>query len=163
MWPFRKRGRDRASVLADAARAARKKDWPRAVELYRQFLAQHPERTDARLNLGAALYQLGRYGEALQEFEQVVRAAPQLSQAWLNLAAAANQLGLLQRAADALERAAEQDPKLPGLHYNMAILRLKQGKVAEALAELETELSLHPGNAPARRLVRALERRILPG
>ncbi len=159
VWPFG--GSKRDSALRRAKRAIRSGKWDEAEGALREFLAQHPERAEARLNLGVVLYRMGRFSEALEELEAVVRAAPEMAEGWLNLAAVANELGLLEKARHALERAEKCRSDMPGLHYNLAILRMKEGKLAEAMAELETELSINPRNSAAISLARALERRLL--
>lgn len=148
---------ERAAGLKALARG----DSRAAASALQVYLEAHPADTRARLNLGVAYYQLGNYGQALEEFRQVAAADPDLPEAWLNLAAAANQLGLLALAGEALQRTTALSPNLPGLHYNLAVLRYKQGRIAEALAEAETELALNPRHKPAQELVRELEARLL--
>lgn len=155
-------GRGRTEVLLRRAQALmRRRQWKRALSALEALLAESPDRAEVRVDYGAVLYHLGRYSEALAELERAVAADESLAQGWLNLAAVANQLGLINRAREALERVAKTAPNMRGLHYNLAILRLKEGKLTEALAELETELSLYPGNAAARSLSVALERALL--
>ena len=134
--------------------------WERAAQILRELLEAEPDRIDLRLNLGVALYSMGRFSEAMVEFERVVEQAPDTAAAWANLGAAANQLGHVQRAEEALTRACQLAPKLRDVHLNLALLRLKQGRLAEALAELETELANHPDNQAARALAAALEREL---
>ena len=160
MWPFR---RDRGQAkrdLGSARRAMARGQWERAAEILRQLLEADPSRADIRLNLGVALYSMGLFSEAMAEFERVVAQDPDMAAAWANLGAAANQLGHIQRAEEALSRAAQLDPTLRDVHLNMALLRLKQGRLAEALAELESELANHPDNQAARALATALEREL---
>jgi tetratricopeptide (TPR) repeat protein len=160
MWPFRRQKGLRHPLLRRGLRALARGRWQLAAELLAECLATHPEWAEVRVNLGIAYYRLGRFGDALAEFEKAVRQAPHLAEAWLNLAAAANELGLLQRAAEALAEAGKLNPHLRSLHHNLALLRLKEGKIAEALAELETELAWHPDNQAARLLAAALEGRL---
>ncbi|MBC7289152.1 MAG: tetratricopeptide repeat protein, partial [Armatimonadetes bacterium] len=111
--------------------------WEQAVELLSEILAANPDRHDVRLNLGVALYNLGRFSEALEQFERLVAACPEMAEAWANLGAAANELGHLARAEEALLKAADLNQRLRDLHLNIALLRLKQRRLAEAIAELE--------------------------
>lgn len=47
-----------------------------AVGVCRAGLAQHPAYLSARITLGRALLEMGRYDEAISEFEYVLKAAP---------------------------------------------------------------------------------------
>jgi tetratricopeptide (TPR) repeat protein len=47
-----------------------------AVRVCRAGLAQHPAYLSARITLGRALLEMGRYDEAVVEFEYVLKAAP---------------------------------------------------------------------------------------
>lgn len=49
--------------------------------------------------------------------------------------------GKLAEAEKELRDARERDPSEPLVHYNMAVLRIKQGKLDDALAELETSFA----------------------
>ncbi len=160
MWLFSRERAEAKRGLGKARRAMARGQWERAAEILRELLQAHPDRADIRLNLGVALYSMGKFGEAMAEFEQVVAQAPDMAAGWANLGAAANQLGHIQRAEEALTRAVQLDPTLRDVHLNLALLRLKQGRVAEALAELETELANHPDNQAARALAAALEREL---
>jgi predicted Zn-dependent protease len=47
-----------------------------AVRVCRDGLAQHPAYLSARITLGRALLEMGRYDEAVSEFEYVLKSAP---------------------------------------------------------------------------------------
>ncbi|HKH74011.1 MAG TPA: tetratricopeptide repeat protein [Vicinamibacterales bacterium] len=47
-----------------------------AVRVCRDGLAQHPAYLSARITLGRALLEMGRYDEAVDEFDYVLKAAP---------------------------------------------------------------------------------------
>ncbi|MCD6351033.1 MAG: tetratricopeptide repeat protein [Armatimonadetes bacterium] len=160
MWPFGGNRGEQARLLRRAQAFMRRKQWDQARLALEALLERFPDAVQARADYGAVLYHLERYGEALEELERVVREDETIGEAWLNLAACANQLGLMNRAREALDKAAERVPRARNLHYNLAILRLKEGRTMEAMAELETELSLYPDNLPARALTAALEERI---
>ncbi len=163
MWGRGQRGDSKpAPSRGKALRALERGDASTAAPTLGEYLANHPDDLEARLNYGVALYQLGQYSDALDQFERVVAVKPDMPQAWLDLAAACNQLGFLKRAEEALVTAAELSPGRRDLHYNLALLRLKQGRVMEAMAEAETELSHHPRHPAARALVGMLEQQMLP-
>jgi Flp pilus assembly protein TadD len=163
MWGRAKLGdREARRRRGKALRALQRGDAEAAAPALAQHVEAYPDDTEGRLNYGVALYQLGKYSESLVQFEHVLGEKPDLPQAWLDVAAACNQLGLLKRAEEALSRAAVLAPARRDLHYNLALLRLKQGRVMEAMAEAETELSHHPNHPPARALVGMLEQQLLP-
>jgi tetratricopeptide (TPR) repeat protein len=70
--------KDPASIafaqLAEEHRRAGQFD--EAVHVCRAGLAQHPAYLSARITLGRALLEMGRYDEAVSEFEYVLSAAP---------------------------------------------------------------------------------------
>jgi tetratricopeptide (TPR) repeat protein len=70
--------KDPASIafaqLAEEHRRAGQFD--EAVRVCRAGLAQHPAYLSARITLGRALLEMGRYDEAVSEFEYVLKAAP---------------------------------------------------------------------------------------
>ena len=70
--------KDPASIafaqLAEEHRRAGQFD--EAVRVCRAGLAQHPAYLSARITLGRALLEMGRYDEAVAEFEYVLKAAP---------------------------------------------------------------------------------------
>jgi predicted Zn-dependent protease len=70
--------KDPASIafaqLAEEHRRAGQHD--EAVRVCRAGLAQHPAYLSARITLGRALLEMGRYDEAVNEFDYVLKAAP---------------------------------------------------------------------------------------
>ena len=70
--------RDPASIafaqLAEEHRRAGQ--FEEAVSVCKAGLAQHPAYLSARITLGRALLEMGRYDEAISEFEYVLKAAP---------------------------------------------------------------------------------------
>jgi len=62
----------------------------------------------------------------------------------------------------ALKRAIQVDPKLPDLHMSLAAALIQQKKFKEALAAVEDELRIVPGNLGARRLREQLAAQLGP-
>jgi tetratricopeptide (TPR) repeat protein len=62
-----------AQLAEEHRRAAQFED---AVQVCRAGLEQHPAYLSARITLGRALLEMGRYDEAASEFEYVLKAAP---------------------------------------------------------------------------------------
>ncbi|MGH8721801.1 MAG: tetratricopeptide repeat protein, partial [Burkholderiales bacterium] len=72
---------------------------------------------------GAALIELGRYGEALAQLEQAVEADPDLALVWHELGYAAYKIGDRTRALLALDRAFALEPHTETLKLRGRILR----------------------------------------
>jgi tetratricopeptide (TPR) repeat protein len=70
------------ALIAEAAKARDAKELDRAVDLYKQALAIRPTWAEGQWNLGTALYELERFGEARDAFRRVVAAHPQNGTAW---------------------------------------------------------------------------------
>lgn len=149
MWPFRKKPPASQRRLHQANEALRKKDLPAAIMAYQEILQETPENRAALLNLGTALHLGGQHSAAIERFEQVLALDPQNATALINLGAAHGTLGHLDKGIQALARAVDIAPTKRDLHYNLAALFLRKGEVANAMAELELELALHPKHALA--------------
>ena len=80
------RAGDADPLLARAHAAFAAADWARAVELYDEFVAQHPDRSDVLNSLGVALCSLGRYQEAEQRYREAIDVNPEYAEALSNLA-----------------------------------------------------------------------------
>lgn len=159
MWPFRRRPQPSTHrLLTQANEALRKNDLPAAITLYNQFLQEHPEHLGALVNLGTALHLSGQHSRGIERFEQVLSHDPDNATALINLAAAHGALGHLDKGIEILIRALESAPTKRDLHYNLAALYLRQGKIANAMAELELELALHPDHRLATQTLTELRR-----
>jgi tetratricopeptide (TPR) repeat protein len=83
-------------------------EWQEAERWFRQALALAPGHARAAVNLGLALGQQGRYGEALAAFEQAVSPA----EALVNLAFVYQTQGKREEAKQAYRKALELQPDL---------------------------------------------------
>jgi tetratricopeptide (TPR) repeat protein len=98
--------KDPASIafaqLAEEHRRAGQFD--EAVRVCRAGLAQHPAYLSARITLGRALLEMGRYDESAAEFEYVLKAAPD------NLTAVRELADIEHRRRTAVPRAGDEQP-----------------------------------------------------
>jgi len=161
MWPFRRQPPTPKSQLAAAQKRAARGDLEGAVALLLEVREAEPDNLAAVVNLGAVYYTLGRYTPAIEQFEHALRLEPDDPTVWLNLGAARNALGHLDKAIEALLKALELDPEHPEAHYNLAVAFLKRKQPLEALAELELELAVNPGNDRARKAAARLKAELL--
>ena len=70
------------ALVLEAGKARDAKQLDRAIDLYKQALAIKPSWDEGHWNLGTALYELERFGEARDAFRRVVTARPDNGTAW---------------------------------------------------------------------------------
>jgi len=108
---------------------------PQAVETYWEVLALAPEWIDAHINLGVALYQLGRVEEARDQFAAAVQLDPLSGISRYNLGCVLEEQGRIDEAIDHLRRAARAMPGHADVHFNLALAYEKRGQRDLARAE----------------------------
>jgi len=106
-----------------------------------------PDWVEARINLGTALYQLGRTSEALEQFTIAVRSDPANHLAEFNLGCAYEQLGNTEDAILHLLRAIELAPSLADAHLNIALAYEKCGDIERSVLHLSLYVKYEP-NGP---------------
>jgi tetratricopeptide (TPR) repeat protein len=94
-------------ALNDGHSAAWDQDWNKAAACYRAALEAIPDQPKALNSLGLALYQLGKFEEALQTYQQVVRLSPNDPVPLEKVAQISERLGDIQVAVDSAMQAAE--------------------------------------------------------
>lgn len=158
---FRRKGPSRLprdSAVRRADQALRAGDYPTAIAAFTEALQDDPDNIALLLNLSAALHLTGKHSAAIEKLEQVLAADPQNAPALMNLGAAHAALGHLDKAITALVAAVQAAPARRDGHYNLAALYLRKGQIANAMAELELELALHPNHKLARNTLIKLRR-----
>lgn len=141
--------------------ALRKRDFSAAIAAYQEILADDSDNLGVLVNLGTALHLAGQHSAAIERFEQVLQREPRHAVALINLGAAHGALGHLDKGIEALTQALQVEATRRDLHYNLAALYLRKGQVANAMAELELELALHPDHKLARETVAELRKQML--
>lgn len=96
--------------------------------------------------LGAALYQQGRHGEALNAFTRVAQLEPASAAARHNVGLAIFALQRFDEALPHFRRALELNPRLPIGWNSLAAALLETGQPQEAVAALRSGLAVDPGN-----------------
>jgi tetratricopeptide (TPR) repeat protein len=94
---------------------------PEAVESYRRVLSLAPDWVEAHINLGVALYQMGRADEAGKEFLAAVRLDPDNGISRYNLGCVLEEQGQIDEAIKHLRRAARAIPTHADVHFNLAL------------------------------------------
>ncbi len=87
--------------------AAWDQEWDKAVAAYRRALQEFPDHPKALNSLGLALYQLGKFEEALQIYLNVVRLSPDDPVPTEKVSQLSERVGDLKTAVDAAIRAGD--------------------------------------------------------
>ena len=117
----------------------------------RAALKLNPAAAMLHVTLGQALYQRGEMTAAAQSFRTALGLHPDLPVAMLGLAEALQAQGPDPRVVELVDRAVELDPSVPRgpVHTVRAIALAMLQRPAEAVAEWDQVLALHPDNVPA--------------
>ena len=118
-----------------------------AAAAYEKAVDAAPDWVEARINLGTAMYQLGRMNEALEQFSAAVEFEPENALAEFNLGCVLEQMGKTRDAIEHLSRAVELAPSLADAHLNLALAYEKTGQVHNALRHLSLYVRYEP-NGP---------------
>lgn len=140
-------GRETEQLLNNALEAQQRGDLPTAIRDYEKALLLNPKLAEARVNLGAALADSGRFDDAIAQYRRALPDVPDKSAVQLNIGLAYYKKGDLASAS----RAFEELHKLKPENVQIAILlgdsevRLGRGSDAVAmLAPLETANASNP-------------------
>jgi tetratricopeptide (TPR) repeat protein len=125
-----------------------------AAEAYRKAVDAAPEWVEARINLGTAMYQLGRIEEAREHFSIALNFEPENALAEFNLGCVLEQLGKTAEAIMHLSRSIELAPTLADAHLNLALAYEKIGQGQNVLRHLNLYLRYEP-NGPWAEFARA--------
>ena len=132
-----------------------------AAEAYRKAVDAAPDWVEARINLGTALYQLGRMEEAREHFSTAVEFEPENALAEFNLGCVLEQLGNTAEAIMHLCRAIDLAPALADAHLNLALAYEKIGQGKNVLRHLNLYVQYEP-NGPWAEFARARIARYRP-
>jgi tetratricopeptide (TPR) repeat protein len=129
---------DQAGKALDAGKTAE------AVKLYEELLQLVPDSIEARTNLGAALAQIGRYDEALQQYRMALVHDPQNEIVLLNLSLAYYKQGDFSQARVQLETLHKFHPANQQAFLLLADCDLRLGKFQDAIALVEPAFDARP-------------------
>ena len=99
-----------------------------AVEAYQRVIEISPEWVEAHINLGVALYQMGRGDEARAEFLTAVQLDPLNGISRYNLGCVLEEQGEIDQAIEHLRRAVRALPAHADVHFNLALAYEKRGE-----------------------------------
>ena len=124
--------------------------WRDSLTLFSHALATGHDSAVARNNLGLALTELGRPGDALPHLQRAVALRADDAGAWFNLGNARAAVHDLPAAADALRRAVDLDPDRFKAWNNLGIVLVLGGDPAAAEAAWRQSLAIRPDFPDAR-------------
>lgn len=116
---------------------------------FRAALASEPGLSQARVNLGLALFLQGKYQQSVDELEPAALALPALPAAHLFLGLGHLKLGASDQAIAALARSLELDPANLEAHRALAACHLAKGDYASAVQEFQAAFSHSPDRTEA--------------
>lgn len=123
--------------LREAAAAYQSGNLPAAIRLYREFLEEHPDATEIRSNLGAALARAGQYEEAIAQYNLALAQSPRNPALLLNLGLTYYKTGRPAEAAARFELAASLAPQFTEqVTLLLASCYVSLGKYKEGIARL---------------------------
>jgi tetratricopeptide (TPR) repeat protein len=115
-----------------------------AVDAYRQAIKIAPEWIEAHLNLGTALFHLGRWEESRQAFRTAVAIDRHHALAHFNLGCISDRLGDTDRAIEEFRAALSCDPDMAQAHLNLALAYEKADEKAESKRHFSAYLRHEP-------------------
>ena len=133
-----------ATLALGRVTAARTRDYASALTLWTDTVAKRPENARARNNLGKALEDAGRVGEALEQYRAAARLDSTLADARSNLGHALDLAGRPDEAIAEYRAALRFDPDHAWAHCNLGAALARRGDLAAATAELDAALRLDP-------------------
>jgi protein O-mannosyl-transferase len=122
--------------------------WRNSVTLFSHALAVLPSVPLAHNNLGSALYDQGRFEEAIPHLQEALRLKPQYVDAHNNLGLAFWRLGRDQPAIEQFTAVLTQGPDVKA-YYNLGVVLFNQGKLDQAKECFIAALQLQPDSAEA--------------
>src|ERR1019366_8014249 len=112
--------------------------------LYEELLQKAPDSIAARINMGAALAQQGRYHEAMQQYRKVLSSDPRNETALLNLGLAFYKQGDFTKAHSEFDELHKLHPANQQAFYLLADCDLRLGRLKDPIALVEPACEAHP-------------------
>jgi tetratricopeptide (TPR) repeat protein len=131
------------------ATARRNADYRDPLSLWSDTVAKRPGNPWAQNDLGVALLERDRVGEAVEHLARAVQLKPGYADARDNFGNALIQQGRLGEALEQYEQAVRLRPDFASAHSNFANALLQAGRPAEAMAHYEMSLRLDPAQPDA--------------
>ena len=127
----------------------RNEDYRSETTLWAETVAQGPGNARAHTNLGKAVLEEGRAGEAARHFARAIQLRPAEPEPHYNLGIALARLDRGPEAIREYEMALRLQPGYAEAHNNLGNALLRAGRLPEALAHYESAVRFRPGFAEA--------------
>jgi tetratricopeptide (TPR) repeat protein len=118
--------------------------WKDSETLWIRALSRTVDNLMAELDLGEALYGLGRTREALSHFDRALQIDPTQTGGYSSMGAALLEIGRPDESLATLRKAIELEPKNSDAHYNLGNTFLALGRAQDAVDEYNKALDLKP-------------------
>jgi tetratricopeptide (TPR) repeat protein len=140
---------DAGELLRQAEQCAASGDHHGAVAAYQQLIGRDPLDAQALNNMGAALFNLGRFVEAESYFRRAIAAREDLTDAHNNLGLVLRMLGRVAQSEAYIRRAVEGNPVAIDYQVNLADTLLMLGRTRDAASCLSQVLEAVPDHTEA--------------
>jgi len=118
--------------------------WKDSETLWTQALARTTDNLMAELNLGEAVYQLGKTADAIRHFERALQIDYNRAAVHSSLGVALLENGRAEESLAHLQTAIALDPHDADAHYNLGNAFLAMGRAREAVAQYQQALDINP-------------------
>jgi arylsulfatase A-like enzyme/Flp pilus assembly protein TadD len=133
-----------SNLLHDAMFDVEDTRYEQAVPLLERVLKEQPEMPVANMQYGMAEARLKNYDKALGPLQKAVKLLPDNGMGHYELGLALFETGDWKAAAPQFEAAVAGAPRWADAHFSLAAVYARIDRVAEAMTELDTTLSLTP-------------------
>jgi tetratricopeptide (TPR) repeat protein len=134
-------------------------DVDKAIGLFQKALALHPDYDIAHNNLGSAYAQKGMKQMAFEEFQKAIQINPNYGSAHLNMGNYYLEQQQVPKAIDQYKQAVALLPNNSRTHYHLAVAYLMAGFEKDAVAELDTALSIDTSFVQAKDLLERVRKK----
>ena len=118
--------------------------WKNSIMLFERAIAVAPYNAVPHNNLGNALKEIGRVGDAVKHYRKAIRFKPDYYEAHSNLAGALEKTGRIDEAISHYMEALRIKPEFEQGHYNLANLLNNIGRTDEAIKHYFEALRIEP-------------------
>lgn len=126
-----------------------KKDYEKAIELYKKALSKNDQSAKLYYNIGLAYSKSKNIKEALDAFKQAIKHRPNYSQAWYNVGLIYGRQDNHQSAIDAYTSALKIKPDYRSAQFNLAVSLKRNNRLKEAEEVYRAVLESNPRYAAA--------------
>lgn len=137
------------ALIAKGDKSLAARDYAEAMSCYHDVLAVDPRNAKVRNNLGGALWQLGRYKDAEDQFRRAIDLRPTYVDAHCNLGSLLRVMGHFVESETALRRAVKLKPTHQGALSSLGLTLLMLARVRDAKSYFEKVLRVSPRDTEA--------------